>query len=125
MKEGAMVDTTGNRSDQTEIESKFTAAHVEINCPTRLQEIGRETVDRLVEARKQIVATSKQVLKARQQIGEFNKQIEESEKQIKLAHDHLSAAAKLIAEAKQLCDDDGFDAFRKRFFPNSDRLIIP
>jgi septal ring factor EnvC (AmiA/AmiB activator) len=129
MKEAAMIDATGNNPDSTGTELKFTAAQIEMDCPARLQEIGRETAERLVKARKQAAVARKQVVKARKQveksdkqIEESHKQIEESEKQIGRAHDHINAVTKLMAEAQGLCDDGGFDAFRKKFFPHSDRL---
>jgi hypothetical protein len=122
MKEAAMIDATGNNPDSTGTELKFTAAQIEMDCPARLQEIGRETAERLVKARKQAAVARKQVEKSDKQIEESHKQIEESEKQIGRAHDHINAVTKLMAEAQGLCDDGGFDAFRKKFFPHSNRL---
>ena len=68
-------------------EPKFTAAQVEMECPARLQQIGREITERLKKV----------------------------DKQLKFANDHETAINKLIAEAKGLCDRGGFTKFRELF----------
>ena len=75
-------------SEQTE--PKFTADQVEKKCPDRLRQIGK-----LITAR-----------------------LEKIDKQIKQAEDHFISVNQLIAQAKELCDEGGFNAFREKFFPN-------
>jgi len=71
-------------------EPKFTAPQIEKDCPARLQQIGREITERLKKA----------------------------EKQAKLAADQVVAVDQLLAEAKVLCDEGGFNAFQQMFFPD-------
>lgn len=80
-------------SEAATTEHKFTAADVENNCPDRLQQIGREITERLKKA----------------------------DKQTSLAVDHVIAVNELIAEAKKLCNDGGFNAFREKFCPTLGR----
>ncbi len=85
-----VVEIAPPAQDVTTAEPKFTAARVAEDYPPRLQEIGREITERL----------------------------EEAYEQKKLADDHVIAVKKLIAEAKELCDVGGFDAFREKLFQN-------
>jgi hypothetical protein len=68
---------------------KFTAAHIEKDCPERLRQIGKEITARLAKA----------------------------EKQTELARNHFTAIEQLLAEAKKICDDGGFKKFRELFCP--------
>jgi hypothetical protein len=69
------------------IDAKFTAAQIERNCPSRLQEIGREIGERLKKA----------------------------ERQYKKGDEQASAIKALLTEAKGLCDDGGFKKFHELF----------
>ena len=75
------------RSQRSEI--KFSAAQIEMDCPTRLQEIGKEITERFEEAREQT----------------------------RRLDDHVIAINKLIAEAQELCDVGGYNKFRELFCP--------
>src|SRR5260370_5804546 len=75
------------------IEDKVTDWQVETECPARLQEIGRTITAQLAKADK---ATER-------------------------ADNHLITVNQLIAEARALCDSDGFDAFRETFCPTLGR----
>jgi hypothetical protein len=126
-----MTDAAKTKSRRARTDPKFTADQIETDCPARLQEIGRAAAERLVEADKQSVVARKQVVKTRKHVEKSEKLVEESDKQfdemgyqVALANDHLNAAIKLIAEAKELCDDDGFCAFRQMFFQNWDRSVF-
>jgi hypothetical protein len=71
-------------------EPKFTAKQIEENCPDRLQLLGNEIAARIRKA----------------------------DKQIEQAENHSISIDKLIAQAQQLCDEGGFLAFQKKFFPH-------
>jgi hypothetical protein len=73
----------------TAITSKVTAQQVQNDCPDRLQQIGKEILERFHRAGKQN----------------------------ELANNHLIAAQELLAEAKTLCDAGGFKKFRELFCP--------
>jgi hypothetical protein len=77
-------------STTTVTKSKVTALQVENDCPDRLQEIGRQIAAR----------------------------IEKIDKQIVQAENHSISINQLIAKAKELCDEGGFNAFQKKFFPD-------
>jgi hypothetical protein len=72
------------------MEPRVTAAQIEKDCPARLQEIGEEITKRLNRAQEQAKLLDEEVMKLRE----------------------------LIAQARELCDGSGFDAFREKFFPN-------
>ena len=72
---------------------KLTAAQVEENCPAALQDLGRRIAAHVEKARK----------------------CEEK------AEQHYTAIAQHLAEAKEACDDGGFNAFREKFFPELGR----
>jgi hypothetical protein len=74
-------------------EHKLTAAQILKDCPARLQQIGREITERLKKA----------------------------DKQTQLADDHVIAVNELLAEAKELCDSEGFNAFREKYCPTLGR----
>ena len=93
-----MTNATGNNLDTTATKSKFTAANIKRDCPARLREIGRETAERVKDLR---------------QLEKIAKQLEKLSKQVDQAYDDFIVTAKLIAEAKELCEEGGFDAFRK------------
>ena len=76
-------------SEAATTEHKLTAAEIEEDCPARLQQIGREITERLKKA----------------------------DKQTELADNNVIAVDQLLAEARELCDADGFDAFRKQYCP--------
>jgi hypothetical protein len=71
----------------------ITAEQIEADCPERLQQIGKEITARLAKA----------------------------DKKAKEANDHLIAVNQLLAEAKGLCDCDGFEKFRETFCPQLGR----
>jgi len=73
--------------------TKFTAQQVEQDCPTQLQDLAKNIATHLDKARK-------------------------SEEQ---AQQHYTAAAKHLAEAQAACDETGFKAFQKKFFPDIGR----
>jgi hypothetical protein len=75
---------------------KLTAAQVEKACPHDLQKIGERITVHLTRAAKC------------------------DEK----AEQHRVAAGQLLAQAKEACDDSGFDAFRERFFPDLGRTRV-
>jgi hypothetical protein len=68
---------------------KLTAEQVEKECSARLQQIAKEIKQRLSKA----------------------------DKQTQLAEDNMIAVEKLLEEAKELCDDGGFEKFRELFCP--------
>jgi hypothetical protein len=74
-------------------ENKITAARIETDCPTELANQGA------------LIA----------------KCLREADDCDACAEECRIAAGKLIAEAYEACDSDGFDAFRKRFFPQVGR----
>ena len=82
--------TVGDARGVITTKQKFTAVHIENGCPARLQLIGEEITKRFLQA----------------------------QEQAKVLDDQVIELEKLIAEAKDLCDSGGFDAFRARFFPN-------
>lgn len=71
-------------------EHKLTAAQVEEDCPQRLREIGKEIEAKLAKA----------------------------EKYDGKANDMIASVRQLLTEAKELCDGDGFDAFKTKFCPS-------
>ena len=75
------------------VEHKLTAAQVEEGCPAVLQHLGKRIAVHLDKARK----------------------CEEK------AAQHYTAIAQHLAKAKEACDDGGFNAFRKKFFPELGR----
>jgi hypothetical protein len=87
---GISVETVLASQHVTTTGPKVTAAQIEKGCPARLQLIGEDITKR------------------------FNEAIE----QAKLLDDQVIELKMLIAEAKDLCDAGGFDAFREKFFPN-------
>jgi len=70
-------------------ELRATAEQIEKACPERLKQIGKEITERLKKA----------------------------DKQTELAQNHLIAVEQLLAEAKSLCDDSGFEKFRELVCP--------
>jgi hypothetical protein len=87
---GNAVETVPAAQGGTTAEPKFTAEQVERKCPERLREIGK-----LIAAR-----------------------LEKIDKQIEQAENHSVSVNQLITQAKELCDEGGFEAFREKFFPN-------
>jgi hypothetical protein len=85
-----MTDATETNSSTAAIEPKFGADQVEKKCPERLREIGKQIAARL----------------------------EKIDKQIEQAENHSISVNQLLDEAKELCDEGGFNAFRETFFPN-------
>src|SRR3954463_13547634 len=81
-------------SDASEVISlskpKLTAEQVEAGCPHHLQQIGKEIAERVKKA----------------------------DKQVEQAQNHSISVERLIAQARELCDDGGFKAFQEKFFPN-------
>jgi hypothetical protein len=69
---------------------KLTAEQIEKECPDRLRDIAKEIKARLSKA----------------------------DKQSQQAQDNLIAVDELLAEAKKLCDDGGFEKFQKMFCPH-------
>jgi hypothetical protein len=112
------IDATETNSIAALTSSKFTADQIETDCPARLQEIGRAAADQLAEAENKLMAL-------RQQMKKRRKQFAEAEKQTSVAQNLIDAVSNLVAEAKELCDADGFDAFRQKFFPKSSKLLEP
>jgi hypothetical protein len=82
-----MTDLISNTDHQ--VEHKLTALDVENECPDRLKSIAKEIKERLVKY----------------------------EKQKQVAQDHLVAIGQLLAEARDLCDRDGFKKFRELYCP--------
>jgi hypothetical protein len=82
--------SSGNAQDVVTTKRKITAAQIGEECPACLQEIGEEIAKR------------------------FN----EAQKHAKLLDDQVIELMKLFAEAEELCDRGGFNAFREKFFPN-------
>lgn len=76
--------------EMTITKRKFTAADIEQDCPDRLQQMGKQIAARLEKIDKQIVQ----------------------------AENHSISVNQLITQAKELCDEGGFNAFREKFFPN-------
>ena len=70
-------------------ENKLTAPQVENDCPEKLQGLGKRIKEHLSKAAK---CDDK-------------------------AEQHRISAGQLLAEAQKSCDDDGFTAFREKFFP--------
>jgi hypothetical protein len=87
---GSAVETVPGAQEGTTAEPKFTAEQVETKCPERLRDIGK-----LIAAR-----------------------LEKIDKQIEQAENHSISVNQLITQAKALCDEGGFNAFREKFFPN-------
>jgi hypothetical protein len=87
---GSAVETVPGAQGGTTAEPKFTAEQVEKKCPERLRDIGK-----LIAAR-----------------------LEKIDKQIEQAENHSISVNQLITQAKALCDEGGFNAFREKFFPN-------
>ena len=85
-----MTDPAKTNSIATVNEPKFTAEQIEKKCPEHLRKIGKQIAARLEKIDKQIVQ----------------------------AENHSISVNQLIAEAKTLCDEGGFNAFREKFFPN-------
>ena len=80
-----------NRSGRKERDvPKITAAQSETNCPTELQNLGARITVHLDKARK----------------------CEEK------AEQHYRAMSQHLAQAKEVCDTAGFNAFRKKFCPD-------
>jgi hypothetical protein len=71
-------------------EPKFTAQQIETDCPDVLKRIGKEITARIKKAGKQI----------------------------EQAQNHSISVDKLIAQARELCNDGGFTAFQRMFFPD-------
>jgi hypothetical protein len=76
--------------EMTTTKRKFTAADIEKDCPDRLQQMGKQIAARLEKIDKQIVQ----------------------------AENHSISVNQLITQAKELCDEGGFNAFRDKFFPS-------
>jgi hypothetical protein len=76
--------------EMTITKPKFTAADIEKDCPDRLQQLGKQIAARLEKIDKQMVQ----------------------------AENHSISVNQLITQAKELCDEGGFNAFREKFFPN-------
>jgi hypothetical protein len=72
---------------------KYTAALVEQKCPRRLYELGEQIAAHLEKAAK----------------------CEEK------AEQHYTTAGQLLAQVRELCDEDGFHAVREKFFPDLGR----
>jgi hypothetical protein len=72
------------------VEHKITAEQIKMGCPARLQHLGEQITKRFERAREHA----------------------------KLLDEEVIGLQKLIAEAKELCDKEGFVAFREKFFPN-------
>jgi hypothetical protein len=85
-----MTDTTETNPSTASTAPKFTAEQIEMDCPDILQRIGDEIAVRAKKA----------------------------DKQIEQAENHAISVDKLIAQAQELCDDGGFNAFQKMFFPD-------
>ena len=77
-------------------EHKLTAGQVEGDCPAILQELGKRIAVHLEKARK----------------------CEEK------AEQHYTTAAQHLAEAKEACDDGGFEAFQEKYFPALGRTRV-
>lgn len=77
-------------------ENKLTAAEIESSCPVKLQDLG-----------KRIVAHYEKAVKSEQK-----------------AEEHYTAIAQYLAQAKQQCDEDGFDAFREKYCPDLGRSRV-
>jgi hypothetical protein len=71
----------------------ITAAQIAENCPAKLTELGQHVAAHL----------------------------EKAERCDQKADDHRLTAGRLLAQAKELCDDGGFTAFHERFCPNLGR----
>jgi hypothetical protein len=71
----------------------ITAAQIMENCPAKLTELGQHIAAHL----------------------------EKAERCDQKADDHRLTAGRLLAQAKELCDDGGFIAFHERFCPNLGR----
>ena len=80
----------------TSTEQKLTAAQVEEDCPASLQDLAERISVHLDKAHK----------------------YEEK------AEQHYTAVAQYLAKAKEACDDDGFGAFREKFFPDLGRARV-
>jgi hypothetical protein len=76
-------------TDRKSINQKLAAEQIENECPECLRKIANEIKVRLSKA----------------------------DKQTQQAQDHLIAVERLLAEAKSLCDDGGFQKFRELFCP--------
>ncbi len=76
-------------SAESNLNQKLTAEQIEKECPARLQQIGKEIRQRIAKA----------------------------ERQAELAQNHLIAVDQLLAEAKTMCDEGGFEKFRESFCP--------
>jgi len=111
------------KSDMAVTGLQVTAAQIETDCPRRLQYIGEEFAERLGKIENQVAVARKQVENFSQQVEETNKQFEEVEKQISGIYDHFDATGKLSEEATGLCDDGGFEAFRRQFLHNSPQSL--
>lgn len=78
-----------NKNGSSIAADKLTTAQIQMACPARLQELGRHIAAHYDKARKS---------------------------QDK-ADQHYAAAAQYLAEAREACDDGGFNAFREKFCP--------
>jgi len=72
------------------VEPKITAEQIKMGCPARLQHIGDEITEHFKRAQDQARLLDKEVAELQG----------------------------LIEEARGLCDKDGFEVFRQKFFPN-------
>jgi hypothetical protein len=85
-----MTEASDTNSRTTVIETKFTAPQIEQNCPVMLRDLG-------------------------QRIAVHSEKAQKCEDK---AEQHYTTVAQLLAKAHEACDEGGFNAFRKMFFPN-------
>jgi hypothetical protein len=85
-----MTEATDTNPGRTIIETKYTAAQIEEDCPVMLQDLG-----------KRIAVHSEKAQKC-----------EDKREQ------HYDSIAHLLATAHRACEEGGFAAFREMFFPN-------
>jgi hypothetical protein len=97
-----------------------------------LQEIGSETVERLLEIHKQIakcgdhIAKSKDhIAKSKDHLAKGEDQLAKGEDQLAKYSDHLKVVRKLLTEAQELCDDGGFDAFGQKISAELGAVAFP
>jgi hypothetical protein len=85
-----MTDAADTNPGTTILEIKFTSVQIEENCPLLLQDLG-----------KRIAVHSEKARKCEDKAGQ-----------------HYTTISKLLATAHGACDDGGFKAFQKIFFPD-------
>jgi hypothetical protein len=83
--------------ENSQLEHKLTAEQIEHDCPAKLEELGRRIATHLQKAHT------------------YEKKACECDEK---ADQHITSAAKYLAEAKEACNDGGFAAFHEKYCPD-------